>query len=241
MSKSAVLFRMATDKHLCPYGLKSRDLLKRKGYDVDDRLLTSREAIENFKEAHSVDTTPQTFIDSKRVGGYDDLRNYFGSSDNKNTTSYTPIVAIFGMTLLMALAILWRQNTNTEVINLITIFISFSMCVLAIQKLRDLEAFSLQFITYDLIAMHYVPYAFAYAYLEAFAGLAMLAQLPAWLAAPPAIFIGAVGAASVYKAVYLDKRELKCACVGGNSNVPLGVVSMTENLMMVAMGLWMLL
>lgn len=37
-----------------------------------------------------------------------------------------------------------------------------------------------------------------------------------------------------------DKRELKCACVGGDSNVPLGLVSLTENLMMVAMGLWML-
>jgi hypothetical protein len=60
------------------------------------------------------------------------------------------------------------------------------------------------------------------------------------LASPVAIFIGAVGAVSVFKAVYIDKRELKCACVGGGSNVPLGFVSLTENLMMVAMGLWML-
>jgi hypothetical protein len=36
--------------------------------------------------------------------------------------------------------------------------------------------------------------------------------------------------------VYVDKRELKCACVGGSSNLPLGFVSLTENLMMVAMG-----
>ncbi len=34
-------------------------------------------------------------------------------------------------------------------------------------------------------------------------------------------------------------RELKCACVGGSSNVPLGFVSLTENVMMVAMALWM--
>ncbi len=39
---------------------------------------------------------------------------------------------------------------------------------------------------------------------------------------PLAAFIGTVGAVSVFKAVYIDKRELKCACVGGNSNVPLG-------------------
>jgi hypothetical protein len=44
----------------------------------------------------------------------------------------------------------------------------------------------------------------------------------------------------VFKAVYIDKRQLKCACVGGSSNVPLGFVSLTENLGMVAMGVWML-
>ena len=42
------------------------------------------------------------------------------------------------------------------------------------------------------------------------------------------------------KAVYIDKRDIKCACVGGSSKVPLGAVSLTENLMMVAMALWML-
>ena len=45
----------------------------------------------------------------------------------------------------------------------------------------------------------------------------------------------------MFKAVYIDKRELKCACVGGSSNVPLGFVSLTENLMMIAMALWMAL
>lgn len=39
----------------------------------------------------------------------------------------------------------------------------------------------------------------------------------------------------------VDKRELKCACVGGDSNVPLGFVSLTVNLMMVGMAIWMIL
>jgi hypothetical protein len=45
----------------------------------------------------------------------------------------------------------------------------------------------------------------------------------------------------VFKALYIDKRELKCACVGGSSNVPLGFISLTENLMMIAMAVWMAL
>ena len=66
-------------------------------------------------------------------------------------------------------------------------------------------------------------------------------QAPHWtlLVGTPALtFIGAVGAVSVVKAVYLDRRALKCACVGGAANVPLGFVSLTENVMMAAMGLW---
>lgn len=44
----------------------------------------------------------------------------------------------------------------------------------------------------------------------------------------------------MFKTVYVDKRELKCACVGGNGRVSRGFVSLTENLMMVAMAVWML-
>ncbi|SVD86221.1 uncharacterized protein METZ01_LOCUS439075, partial [marine metagenome] len=42
MSKRAVLYRMVTSEHICPFGLKSKDLLERKGYDVEDHHLSSR-------------------------------------------------------------------------------------------------------------------------------------------------------------------------------------------------------
>ena len=67
----------------------------------------------------------------------------------------------------------------------------------------------------------------------------MIAGALTWLSVPIAAFIGTIGAVSVIKAVYIDRREIKCACVGGNSKVPLGFVSLTENLMMVVMAIWM--
>jgi hypothetical protein len=85
-----------------------------------------------------------------------------------------------------------------------------------------------------------VPYGYIYPFAELGAGVLMIAGVFNWLSIPVALFIGLIGAASVYKAVYIDKRELKCACVGGDSNVPLGFVSLTENVMMVAMAVWML-
>lgn len=240
-NKKATLYRMVTNKHICPFGLKSKDLLEREGYEVEDHHLTSRKETDAFKEKHDVKTTPQTFIDENRVGGYDDLRKLCGKKvKGKNEVSYEPIIAIFAMTFLMALAANWLMAKTFAVITIIHLFVAFSMCVLAILKLRDLESFSNQFLGYDLLAQRWVRYAYIYPFAEAFAGIGMIGHVFIPIVAPVAIFIGTVGSISVIKAVYIDKRELKCACVGGNSNVPLGFVSLTEDLMMVVMGVWML-
>jgi uncharacterized membrane protein YphA (DoxX/SURF4 family) len=140
----------------------------------------------------------------------------------------------------MALAASWAAFGAVLTVRALEWFIAFSMCILGIQKLQDLESFSTMFLNYDLLARRWVRYGYLYPFGETLAGVLMIAGALIWLAAPVALLIGTIGAVSVFKAVYIDKRELKCACVGGNSNVPLGFVSLTENLMMVAMAIWML-
>jgi len=243
MSKSAekaVLYRMVMDDHICPFGLKSRHLLKSEGYEVEDNWLTTREQTDAFKREHQVDTTPQTFLGGRRVGGYDDLKRHFGKGKNEGETSYTPVVAVFAMAAAMALAATWAAFGTVVTIRSVEWFIAISMCILAVLKLRDISSFSNTFLGYDLVAQRYVPYAYFYPFGEALAGVLMIAGALLWIAIPVALVIGTIGAISVVKAVYIDKRDLKCACVGGNSNVPLGFVSLTENVMMVAMALWMM-
>jgi len=118
-------------------------------------------------------------------------------------------------------------------------FVAFAMCLLALQKLKDVNSFATMFVNYDLLAKRGGRYAYLYPFAEAVAGVLMVAGAGMWLSVPLALFIGSVGTVSVFKAVYIDRRELKCACVGGDSNVPLGFVSLTENLMMVSIALWM--
>lgn len=242
MTKQATLYRMITDEHICPYGIKAKDLLQRQGYQVEDHHLTSREEADQFKAEYHVETTPQTFIGGDLIGGYDDLRAIFEGvgEQAENETSYQPIIAIFATTFLMAIAASWAITGGIAPVRTVELFIAFSMVVLAVQKLRDLEGFSMQFLVYDLLAQRWVRYSYLYPFAEAFAGILMIAGAFTFLSAPIALFIGTVGAISVIKAVYIDKRELKCACVGGNSNVPLGFVSLTENLMMIVISVWML-
>lgn len=241
-AKKATLYRMVMPDHICPYGLKARHLLKRRGYEVDDHWLKTRGETDAFQAEHQVETTPQTFIAGKRIGGYDDLKRYFGKTvRDQDAVSYRPVIAVFSVAALMALATSWAANGAIDAIAAAEWFISFSMCILALMKLQDLESFSSMFLNYDLLARRFIPYAYLYPFAELLAGVLMIASALMWLSIPVALFIGGVGAVSVFKAVYIDKRELKCACVGGASKVPLGFVSLTENLMMVAMAVWMLL
>ena len=241
-ARKAELYRMVTPEHICPWGLKALDLLKREDFEVEDHHLKSREQTDAFKAKHQVETTPQTFIGGQRVGGYDDLREYLGKEvKDKDAVTYTPVIALFGMALAMALAGSWAAYGTVATLAAAEWFVAFAMCLLALQKLKDVDSFATMFLNYDLLAQRWVPYARIYPFAEGLAGVLMISGTLTWISIPVALFIGGIGAVSVFKAVYVERRELKCACVGGDSNVPLGFVSLTENLMMVGMAFWMIL
>ena len=238
--KTADLYRMVMEKHVCPWGQKSKYLLEREGYRVQDHPLKTKAETDAFMAQHSVKTTPQTYIEGQRIGGYEDLRRYFGKPvPDPKAVSYKSVIAVFVMTALMALAASYAAFGSVLTVRAGEWFIALSMCVLAILKLQNIESFATMFLNYDLLARRWLPYSYIYPFAEAFAGVLMISGALKILSVPVAFFIGGVGAVSVFYAVYIQKREIKCACVGGNSNVPLGFVSLTENVMMVAMAIWM--
>ena len=239
-AKRAILHRMVMPDHVCPWGLKALDLLKRSGFEVEDHHLKTRDETDAFKAQHAVVTTPQVFIGGQRIGGYDDLRRFLGKRViDPKAISYRPVIALFAVSALMALATSYAFGADMFSMRTLELFIAISMCVLAMLKLQNIETFSAMFLNYDILARRWVPYSYVYPFAEALAGILMISGALTWLSVPIALFIGTIGGVSVFKAVYVDKRELKCACVGGSSNVPLGFVSLTENLMMVGMALWM--
>ena len=241
--KRAVLYRMVMPETICPSGLRAKALLERQGYTVDDRWLRSRDEVAALKEELDVKTTPQVLINGEQIGGYTDALAFFGKPiPDKQRKTYGPVIALFAVAALLSLMLngsSFAADPTASVIRFLEQFIAGSMILLGLQKLRDLESFSNSFLGYDLLARKWVRYADIYPFAELLAGVLMIAGALIFLAAPVALFIGTIGAVSVFRAVYIEKRDLKCACVGGDSNVPLGFVSLTENLMMVAMAVWM--
>ena len=226
VSQPVRLYRMVMPDHECPWGLRAVDLLQQQGIDFEDIHLTSSEAVADFKAQHDVTTTPQIFFGDDRIGGYTDLADYFDVEAETTEYSYTPIVALFSTAGLMTLAISLGLSG----------FMGISLSMLASLKLMDLDAFTEGFAKYDLITQRFRPYARAYPFAELAIGLGFLSGIAPLVTGIGSLAVGLSGGVSVIKAVYIDKLALNCACVGGNSKAPLGVVSFAENAMMVLMG-----
>src|SRR5687768_14418401 len=159
----ATIHRMVMPGHTCPYGLKAIHLLKSSGFEIDDRHLRSREETDAFKAEHNVATTPQIFIGGERIGGHDDLRRYLGKRViDPKATSYRPVIALFSLTALMAMAANYAVNGRLFTILAAEWFIGFSMVALALLKLQSIETFSTMFLNYDLLAKRWVPYSYIY-------------------------------------------------------------------------------
>lgn len=71
-----ILYRMVLPTHTCPFGLLAKHMLEEAGLEFDDRILGSREAVDEFKAAQAVATTPQIFVDDERIGGSEELARF---------------------------------------------------------------------------------------------------------------------------------------------------------------------
>jgi len=225
------LYRMDLPDHACPWGLKALTLLQEQQIPFEDHRLTSQPAVQAFKDQHGVATTPQVFSNGRRIGGYSDLAALLQVKAEAAEVSYTPVIAVFATALLVDLA------ADGGVMG----FMGYSLAMLALLKLMDVAAFASSFIKYDLLSQRLPAYARLYPGLELLVALGFLSGQVAAGTGLLAVLLGLVGMVSVYKAVVIDKLALNCACVGGNSRAPLGVVSFAENLMMAGMGAALLL
>lgn len=71
--QSAILYRMALPDHVCPFGVRAKELLEDAGYAVDDRVLASRGEVDAFMAERGVATTPQIQIDGEWIDGSEAL------------------------------------------------------------------------------------------------------------------------------------------------------------------------
>lgn len=119
-------------------------------------------------------------------------------------------------------------------------FMGFFLCQFAMLKIFHPPKFVEGFQKYDLIAAKLPFYGYLYPVIELGLGLSYLAFFQPALVYLITMIVFGIGTIGVIRAL-LRGLELRCACMGTVLDVPLSTVTLTEDLVMIAMAftLWM--
>jgi hypothetical protein len=122
-------------------------------------------------------------------------------------------------------------------------FMAGFFLVFSFFKLLDLRAFADAYGTYDVVARKWPPYGFVYPFIELALGAAYLTHFAPLATNVVTLVVMGVSSVGVAQAL-LAKRKIRCACLGTVFNLPMSVVTLVEDVLMLAMAaamvVWML-
>ncbi|MHA7813102.1 MAG: MauE/DoxX family redox-associated membrane protein [Phycisphaerales bacterium] len=153
--------------------------------------------------------------------------------------SLYPLFLIVGFILGVTSLVAWSTG-NWQVEPMMRHFMAGFFIVFSFFKLLDPPGFVSAYRGYDLLARRSVAWAWAYPYVELALGVM---YLMAWLPMTTNIItliLMLIGAAGVLKSL-LNKRAIRCACLGTALNLPMTKVTLVEDLTMAVMAGVMLL
>lgn len=78
-ARKAILYRMVLPDHTCPYGVRAKEMLETAGFDLDDRVLSTRDKVEQVKEEFGSRTTPIVIVGDEVIGGSEELATYLAA------------------------------------------------------------------------------------------------------------------------------------------------------------------
>jgi hypothetical protein len=107
-------------------------------------------------------------------------------------------------------------------------------------KLLNLKGFATSYAMYDVVAMRFKPWGYIYPFIELGLGIAMLFNFESFITNVVCLAVMTVSLIGVLQSV-LNKRKIKCACLGDVFNLPMSTVTIIEDGLMIAMSVYMLL
>ncbi len=165
-----------------------------------------------------------------------------GSNTEEDTRSwfstYKPILLIFAFITVISLI----TSTGNGAVNGMTFMSTFMggfFLVFSFFKLLDLDGFADSYAMYDIVAMRFRSWGYIYAFIELALGLAYAAHFNPFLTNIATLVVMSVSLTGVLKSL-LDKRKIRCACLGAVFNLPMSTVTAVEDALMIVMSAMML-
>ena len=187
--------------------------------------------VEELQEAIGAETKYRISTDASDQG-----HRTMKTVDKQNwLATYKPLLLIAGF--ITGVSIVTSNGSLHAGMNT---FMAGFFLVFSFFKLLDLKGFSNSYAMYDLLAMKVPAYGFVYPFIELALGLAFLTGFDPVLTNWATIIVMGFSSIGVIKSV-LDKKKIKCACLGAVFNLPMSTVTIIEDLLMVAMAVYMVI
>jgi cation transport ATPase len=154
-------------------------------------------------------------------------------------STYKPILLVFGYIFGITLFI---EATNGGFVWMrwMSHFMAGFFLVFSFFKLLNLKAFAESYAMYDVIAKRWSAWGYIYAFIELVLGIAFLTGFNPILTNAVTFIIMGVSITGVLQSV-LNKRKIKCACLGAVFNLPMSTITIMEDALMIGMSAIMLL
>lgn len=153
--------------------------------------------------------------------------------------TYQPVLLIFiyitGITVLFQLV-----QGKFDLMQWMNHFMAGFFLVFSFFKLLDLRGFADSYTTYDIVAKRWRTYAYLYAFIELGLGLSYLLGIDPFSVNLITFVVMGLSLIGVLQSV-LNKRKIRCACLGAVFNLPMSTITILEDSIMLLMAGFMLL
>lgn len=156
----------------------------------------------------------------------------------ESKTSYYPLLLIL-LFLLGGTALLEVGSGAFDLMRAMRHFMAGFFLVFGFFKLLNVPAFADAYRGYDVVAKLWPGWGFVYPFVEVLLGAGYLANV--WPVAVNVVTLVVMGVSTVgVVQSVLNKRKIRCACLGTVFNLPMSIITIVEDVLMVGMSATML-
>jgi len=146
--------------------------------------------------------------------------------------TYKPVILIFAY--ITGITLLIETIKGFNITHWMNNFMGAFFLVFSFFKMLDLKGFTESYFSYDIIAKRWMGYGYVYAFLELLLGVAFISGFNPVLTNIATFIIMSISITGVLQSV-LNKRKIKCACLGAVFNLPMSTITIIEDLLMIVM------
>jgi copper chaperone CopZ len=153
--------------------------------------------------------------------------------------TYKPVLLIFGYIIIIS-GIAATTGDNFSTLQFMRVFMAGFFLAFSFFKMLDLTGFADSYSMYDIVAKKFRQWGYIYAFTELALGIAYLTDFQPFFTNFVTLIVMSVSIVGVLQSV-LNKRKIKCACLGAVFNLPMSTITIIEDGLMIGMSVAMLL